>query len=409
MNYIQLRKNNLCVENISALKLATKYKTPFYCYSLSQLKDNFNRFNNTFKTIKPIICFSVKSNSNLTLLRELKKIGSGADVVSLGELLKALKAGINPKKIVFSGVGKTEEEIRAAIKKRILLINVESENEAVLINKISKKLSRKTSIGIRLNPNVTGKTHKKISTGGKNEKFGLLYNDCVNLCQKIKRMENLKLEGLSVHIGSQITNIKPFKEVLSILNKILNKTKIDFKFIDLGGGMGISYSNKEKKLNLKQYSLLVRKFTKNKNVKIIFEPGRFIVGNTAVLISKIIYIKKSNNKKFVILDTGMNDLIRPALYDAEHQIVPLKKTNKRIGGNIEFVGPVCESADKFLSQNSFAQIKEGDYVGLTHVGAYGMSLSSNYNCRPTAAEIMVTGSKHKLIRKRQSLENLVNN
>ena len=409
MNYIQLRKNNLCVENISALKLATKYKTPFYCYSLSQLKDNFNRFNNTFKTIKPIICFSVKSNSNLTLLRELKKIGSGADVVSLGELLKAIKAGMNPKKIVFSGVGKTEEEIRTAIKKRILLINVESENEAVLINKISKKLSRKTSIGIRLNPNVTGKTHKKISTGGKNEKFGLLYNDCINLCQKIKRMENLKLEGLSVHIGSQITNIRPFKEVLSILNKILNKTKIDFKFIDLGGGMGISYSNKEKKLNLKQYSQLVRKFTKNKNVKIIFEPGRFIVGNTAVLISKIIYIKKSNNKKFVILDTGMNDLIRPALYDAEHKIVPLKKANKRIGGNIEFVGPVCESADKFLSQNSFAQIKEGDYVGLTHVGAYGMSLSSNYNCRPTAAEIMVTGSKHKLIRKRQSLENLVNN
>ena len=409
MNYIQLRKNNLCVENISALKLATKYKTPFYCYSLSQLKDNFNRFNNTFKTIKPIICFSVKSNSNLTLLRELKKIGSGADVVSLGELLKAIKAGMNPKKIVFSGVGKTEEEIRVAIKKRILLINVESENEAVLINEISKKLSRKTSIGIRLNPNVTGKTHKKISTGGKNEKFGLLYNDCVNLCQKIKRMENLKLEGLSVHIGSQITNVKPFKEVLSTLNKILNKTKIDFKFIDLGGGMGISYSNKEKKLNLKQYAQLVRKFTKNKNVKIIFEPGRFIVGNTAVLISKIIYIKKSNNKKFVILDTGMNDLIRPALYDAEHQIVPLKKTNKRIGGNIEFVGPVCESADKFLSQNSFAQIKEGDYVGLTHVGAYGMSLSSNYNCRPTAAEIMVTGSKHKLIRKRQSLENLVKN
>ena len=409
MNYIQLRKNNLCVENISALKLAKKYKTPLYCYSLSQLKDNFNRFNNTFKTIRSIICFSIKSNSNLTLLKELRKIGSGADVVSLGELLKAIKAGINPKKIVFSGVGKSEEEIRVAIKRKILLINVESENEAILINKISKKLSRKTSIGIRLNPNVTGKTHKKISTGGKNEKFGLLYNDCVNLCQKIKRMNNLKLEGLSVHIGSQITNIKPFKEVLSILDKILNKTKIDFKFIDLGGGLGISYSNKERELNLKQYFLLVRKFAKNKNIKIIFEPGRFIVANTAVLISKIIYIKKSNNKKFVILDAGMNNLIRPALYDAEHQIIPLKKTNRRIKGNIEFVGPICESADKFLSQKSFVQIKEGDYVGLTHVGAYGMSLSSNYNCRPTAAEVMVTGSKHKLIRKRQSLENLVKN
>jgi len=216
MNYIRLRKNNLCVENIAALSLTKKYKTPFYCYSLSQLKDNFNSFNNTFKTIKPIICFSVKSNANLTLLRELKIIGSGADVVSLGELLKAIKAGMNHKKIVFSGVGKTEEEIRIAIKKRILLINVESENEAVLINKISKKLSRKTSIGIRLNPNVTGKTHQKISTGGKDEKFGLVYNDFINLCKKIRKMKNLKLNGISVHIGSQITNIKPFKEVIYI-------------------------------------------------------------------------------------------------------------------------------------------------------------------------------------------------
>ena len=409
MNYIELRNNNLCVDNISALKLTKKYKTPFYCYSLSQLKENFNSFSNTFKTVKPLICFSVKSNSNLTLLRELKKIGSGADVVSLGELLKAIKAGINPKKIVFSGVGKTEEEIIAAIKKRILLINVESESEAVLINKISKKLSRKTVIGIRLNPNIIGKTHKKISTSGKDEKFGLLYNDCVNLCQKIRRMENLKLEGLSVHIGSQITDIKPFKNVLFIINKVFNKTKINFKFIDLGGGMGISYSNKEKKLNLKHYSELIKKFTKNKNIKIIFEPGRFIAGNTGVLITKIIYIKKSNNKKFVILDAGMNDLIRPALYDAKHQIIPLKKTNKKIRGNFEFVGPICESADKFLSQKDFAKIKEGDYVGLTHVGAYGMTLSSNYNTRPIAAEIMVSGSKHKLIRKRQSLENLVNN
>jgi len=397
------------IERVKIKNLVKKFDTPIYCYSYEKLKKNVINFKENFKSFSPLICFAVKSNTNVNLLREIRKLGYGADVVSIGELLKAIKAGINPKKIVFSGVGKTEEEIRAAIKKRILLINVESENEAVLINKISKKLSRKTSIGIRLNPNVTGKTHKKISTGGKSEKFGLLYNDCVNLCQKIKRMKNLKLEGLSVHIGSQITNIKPFKEVLSILDKILNKTKIDFKFIDLGGGLGISYSNKEKELNLKQYYQLVRKFTKNKNIKIIFEPGRFIVGNTAVLISKIIYIKESNNKKFVILDTGMNDLIRPALYDAKHQIVSLKKTNKRIGGNIEFVGPVCESADKFLSQKGFAQIKEGDYVGLTHVGAYGMSLSSNYNCRPTAAEIMVTGSKHKLIRKRQSLENLVNN
>ena len=409
MNYIKLRNNNLCVENLLAYKLAKKYKTPFYCYSLAQLKNNYHAINNAFRSVKPIVCFSVKSNSNITLLKELKKMGSGADVVSIGELLKATKAGINPKKIVFSGIGKTEDEIRMAIKKKVLLINVESESEVNLINKISRKMSRKTSIGIRLNPNVTGKTHQKISTGGQNEKFGLVYNDFINLSKKIRKMKNLKLNGISVHIGSQITNVKPFKEVLSVLNKIIKKTKMNFKFIDLGGGMGVSYTKKEKKLNLKKYAQLVNKFIKNKNSKIIFEPGRFIIANTAILVAKIIYIKKSKNKNFIILDAGMNNLMRPALYDAKHQIIPLKKTNKTFRGNLEFVGPICESSDKFSSQKNFSEIKEGDFVGLTHVGAYGMSLSSNYNTRPTIAEILVSGSKHKLIKKRQSLESLVNN
>ena len=409
MNYIKHRKNYLCVENISVQKLAKKYKTPFYCYSLSQLKDNYYALNKAFKAVKPIICFSVKSNSNLTLLRELKKMGSGADVVSIGELLKATKVGINPKKIVFSGVGKTEEEIKMAIKKKVLLINVESENEINLINKISKKISKKISIGIRLNPNITGKTHKKISTGGKDEKFGLPYTDFINLCKKIRKMKNLNLQGMSVHIGSQITSVDPFKKVLSIIKKIIDKTKINFKFIDLGGGMGISYSKKEKQINLKQYAKLVNKFIKNKNSKIIFEPGRFIVGNTAILVTKIVYIKKSNNKNFVILDAGRNDLMRPALYGAYHEILPLKKTNKSYKGNLEFVGPICESSDKFSNQKKFSKIKEGDYIGIANVGAYGMSLASNYNTRPIIAEIMVVGSKHKIIRKRQGLENLVNN
>ena len=409
MNFIRLRKNNLCVENISALKLTKKYKTPFYCYSLSQLKDNFYNFENAFKTLKPLICFSVKSNANISLLKELKKIGSGADVVSAGELLKATKAGINPKKIVFSGIGKTEEEIRMAIKKRVLLINVESESEVNMINKISNKMPNKIPIGIRLNPNVTGKTHKKISTGGKDEKFGLLYNDFINLSKKIKNMKNLKLEGISVHIGSQITSVKPFKKVLFIINKIINKTKINFKFIDLGGGMGISYSKNDKKINLSEYARAVNKFNKNKNSKIIFEPGRFIIGNAAILITKIIHIKKSNKKYFIILDAGMNDFMRPALYGSKHQILPLKKSKNIFRGNLQFVGPICESSDKFLSQKNFPNIKIGDYLALTDVGAYGMSLSSNYNTRPIIAEIMVKGSKYKTIRKRQSFENLVNN
>ena len=409
MNYIKLRKKNLCVENISTLALTKKYKTPFYCYSLSQLKNNFYFFNNAFKATKPLICFSVKSNSNIALLKELKKMGSGADVVSAGELLKVKKAGINSKKIVFSGVGKTAEEIELAIKKNVLLINIESISEANLINQISKKMRKKTSIGIRLNPDIIGKTNKKISTGDKNDKFGLNNRDCVNFCKKISDFKNLNLIGISVHIGSQITSIKPFQKVLGALDKIINKTKINFKFIDLGGGMGISYSNKEKKLNLNQYAKLVSKFLKNKNAQIIFEPGRFIIANTSILVTKIIYIKKSNNKTFVILDAGMNNLMRPALYNARHKIIPLKKNNKKVIGNIEFVGPICESSDTFLNQKNFSGIKEGDYVAITDVGAYGTSLSSNYNTRPIVSEIMVNGSKHKLIKKRQSLENLINN
>jgi len=409
MNHIKLRKNTLRVENLSAIKLARKYKTPFYCYSLGQLKYNYQMLKNVFKNVNPLICFSIKSNSNLALIKELKKMGSGADVVSIGELLKAIKAGINNKKIVFSGVGKTEEEILAAIKKRILLINAESESEVNLINKIAKRTSKKISIGIRLNPNVMGKTHKKISTGGKDEKFGLVYNDFINLCKKIKKMKNLNLSGLSVHIGSQITSVEPFKEVLSVINKIINKTKINFKYIDLGGGMGISYSKKEKPFDLQQYARLIQRFSRNKNSKIIFEPGRFIAGNSAILITKIIYIKKSGLKNFIILDAGMNNLMRPALYSSHHQIIPLKKKGRFTKGSLKFVGPICESTDKFCEQKTFSQIKEGDYVSLTNVGAYGMTLSSNYNSRPTIAEIMVSGSKHKIIRKRQSLEDLINN
>ena len=409
MNFIKFKKNNLCVENVSAFSLTKKYKTPFYCYSLKQLKGNYQKLIKAFEKVNPLICFSVKSNSNVSLLKELKKLGSGADVVSIGELLKAIKAGISNKKIVFSGVGKTEEEIVMAIRKKVLLNNVESENEVNLINKIAKKTSKKVSVGIRLNPNITGKTHEKISTGGKDEKFGLVYNDFINLCEKIKKMKNLNLLGLSVHIGSQITSVTPFKKVLSVIDNIIKKTKINFKYIDLGGGLGISYTQNEKPFDLKKYSKLVNKFSKDKNAKIIFEPGRFIVGNTAILITKIIYIKKSNRKNFIILDAGMNNLMRPALYNAHHHIIPLRRKGRFAKGNIRFVGPICESSDEFSNQKTFSQIKEGGYVGLANVGAYGMTLSSNYNTRPTIAEIMVSGSKHKTIRRRQSLKVLIKN
>ena len=241
------------------------------------------------------------------------------------------------------------------------------------------------------------------------EEIGTYYKDYISFCNKINKMKNLRLEGLSVHIGSQITSIQPFKKVLSIINKIISNTNINFKFIDLGGGMGISYSKKDKKLNLNLYAKFVEKFAKNKKSKIIFEPGRFIAGNSSVLISKIIYIKKNNNKTFIILDAGMNDLMRPALYNAHHEIIPIKKNKKKIIGKVEFVGPICESTDKFLTQKNFSRVNEGDYIAITNVGAYGMSLASNYNTRPIISEIMVSGSKYKMIKKRQSLKNLINN
>ena len=409
MEFIHYKNNSLFFENCSAYGLAKNNKTPFYCYSKAKIIKNFKNFSKIFSKISPLICFSVKSNNNIFLLRELKKLGAGADVVSAGELLRALKAGINPKKIVFSGIGKTEDELRIAIQKKILLINIESESEAVLINNLSKKLSKKTSIGIRLNPNVDSNTHKKISTGRNQNKFGMLYKDCFQLVRKIKNMKNLKLEGISVHIGSQILNVNPFRKTLLILNKLISSAKINLKFIDLGGGMGIPYTQKQKELNLKKYANEVKKFIKNKKIKIIFEPGRFIIGNTSVLVSKIIYIKSSNNKKFIILDAGMNNLMRPALYDSMHEIIPIKKSNNRIKGNLEFVGPVCESSDRFLNKKKFSQIKEGDYVVFKNTGAYGMSMSSNYNLRPAIGEILVNGSKYRIIRKRQSLESLVNN
>ncbi len=408
MEFIHYKNNSLFFENCSAYGLAKNNKTPFYCYSKAKIIKNFKNFSKIFRKISPLICFAVKSNNNIFILRELKKLGAGADVVSAGELLRALKAGINPKKIVFSGFVKTEDEILIAIQKKILLINIESENEAILINNLSKKLSKKTSIGIRLNPNVNSNTHKKISTGRNEDKFGMLYKDCFQLLKKINNMKNLKLEGISVHIGSQILNVNPFRKTLLILNKLISSTKINLKFIDLGGGMGIPYSQKQKELNLKKYANEVKKFIKNKKIKIIFEPGRFIIGNTSVLESKIIYIKNNNNKKFIILDAGMNNLMRPALYDSMHEIIPVKKSNNLIKGSLEFVGPICESSDKFLSKKKFSQIKEGDYVVFKNTGAYGMSMSSNYNLRPSIGEIMVSGSKDKIIRKRQSLENLVN-
>jgi diaminopimelate decarboxylase len=408
MSQIKYIGKKLYLEKSSIVNIIKKNKTPFYLYSSRQLRENYLSFFNIFKKVKPIICFAAKANTNLSILKNLAKLGCGADVVSAGELLKAIKAGISPKKIVFSGVGKTEEELRIAIKNKILLINVESESEAILINKIGKKLKRKISIGFRLNPNVDAKTHKKISTGKAENKFGISIKNFIEFYKKKKMFNYLVIEALSVHIGSQILSDVPYKKTLDILFKTINKIKIKLKYIDLGGGFGINYNKKDKKLNLRKYAHQVYKFKKKLNCNIIFEPGRSLVGNTGLLISKIQYIKKGQKKSFIVIDAGMNDFMRPALYDAKHEIIPVIKNSKKTKDPIEFVGPICESTCKFTKYKRYQKIMENEFVAITNTGAYGASLSSNYNTRPLISEILVHKNKFKIIKKKQDLLKLIN-
>jgi diaminopimelate decarboxylase len=399
---------NLFIERLSIKNILKKNKTPFYIYSENQIAFNFLKFADTFKKTNPLVCFAAKSNSNSNILKLLGKLGAGADVVSGGELLKALKAEIKPNKIVFSGVGKTEEELKIAINKKILLINCESESEAKLVNNLAGKLRKKVSIGFRLNPNVDAKTHKNISTGKAENKFGLSIKNFKTFLKTIKSFKNIKLEALSVHIGSQILNDAPFKKTLNVMSKLIKELKLNLKYVDLGGGFGINYTDKEKPINLNKYSKLVDNFAKKLNCKIIFEPGRSIIGNTGLLISKIQFIKKGTNKNFIILDAGMNDFMRPALYEAFHKIIPISKNSSKMRGKIEFVGPICESTCKFGVYRNYQKINENDFVAITNAGAYGSSLSSNYNTRPLIAEILINKNKSRYIRKKQNLLKLIN-
>ena len=398
--------SKLRIENTSVQNIGTKFGTPAYCYSFDQLKKNILNFKNNFRSFSPLICFAIKANTNLNLIKEIKKFGLGADVVSMGELMLAIKAGINPKKIVFSGVGKTSNEIKYAIEKKILLINVESFGEINEIEKIAKSKKKKIDIGIRLNPNTDAKTLKQISTGKKENKFGVNENTFLDLVEYCKNSKNINLRCLSVHIGSQILDYKPYERMLKVIDKIIKKTNFRFDFIDLGGGMGISYVG-NKKLNYKKYSSAIKKFLKSHNSQIIFEPGRSIIGNAGTLITKIIYIKKNNKKDFVILDAAMNDLMRPALYGAIHGMVPVIKRNKISKKTYEFVGPICESTDKFISLKNFQELKEKEFIAICDVGAYGMSLSSNYNIRPKPIELLIKKSKVQIIKKRQKHKDLL--
>ena len=404
MKYI---KKNFFIENVKVRNLTKKFSTPIYCYSYKKLKKNIMIFKKNFKNLNPLICFAVKANANLKLLKEIKKFGLGADVVSLGELTKALKAGVDPNKIVFSGVGKTNEEINFAIEKKILLINAESKSEIREIDKIAKRKKKIVQVGIRLNPNTDAKTLKQISTGKKQDKFGLTEKYFLELVKYLKNSKFIKLKCLSVHIGSQILSNEPYKKMIRVVNSFLEKVSVNFEYIDFGGGMGIDYGSTKKTFDFKKLALEINKFSKRNECKIILEPGRSIIGDTAVLISKVIYIKENQNKDFIILDAGMNDLIRPALYNAKHMIIPANKSSKKSKKEYDFVGPICETSDRFLKMKKFQKLNEGDIVILKDVGAYGYVLSSNYNVRPMPKEVLVDKSKTQIISKRQSIKDLI--
>ncbi len=404
---MEYKNKKLIIEKVKVENIVKSYGTPAYCYSFKQLKKNINNFKKNFKTFSPLICFAIKSNTNLGLIKEIKKFGLGADVVSMGELMLALRAGINPNKIVFSGVGKTSEEIKFAIDKKILLINAESESEVKEINRIGYLKKKKVQIGIRLNPNTDAKTISQISTGKKENKFGVNEKTLIKLIKFCKKAKNIELKCLSVHIGSQILDHKPYEKMLKIIDRIINKIDYKFDFIDLGGGMGISYTNGSKKLNYRKYNIAIKKFLKKNKSKIIFEPGRSIIGDVGYLVSQITYIKNNEKKNFVILDAGMNDLMRPALYGATHKTLPSLKRNKKSNKTYEFVGPICESTDKFLNVKNYQQLREKDIIVICDVGAYGMSLSSNYNIRLKPVELLITGSNIKVIRQRQKYSDLI--
>ncbi len=410
MDLLKFKNNKLYINNIKLEHILKKRRTPFYLYSLNQIRQNIKYIKSSFKKFDPLICFAIKANSNLSIIKELKKNNLGADVVSVGELKLALKAGIKSNKIVFSGVGKTDEEIRFAIQKGILSINAESINEIKLINRISKNLRKIINIGIRINPDIKAQTNRKIATGNKVNKFGISVSEFLNVIKNRNQYQNIKISLLSVHIGSQIKDVKVYKKVLSLIRQILFKLKTlnhSIDYVDLGGGMGIPYFKNDSKFNFKKFGLEISKFYKEERIKIIFEIGRFITGNSGHIISKVIYVKKIKDRIFIIIDTGMNDMARSAIYDAFHEIIPLHKNAKKFSKRVEFVGPICESSDTFGVYKDYSTLKEGDYVCITNCGAYGRTLSSNYNMRPLIEEVILNNKSIKTVRLRQKIEDLI--
>lgn len=413
MHEFKYKRNNLYCEDINIQDLAERFGTPLYVYSYHTLIGHFLKLKTAFKEIEPLICYSVKANSNLAILKALVDKGAGLDIVSGGELFRALKVGCAAEKIVYASVGKTDNEIEEAIRLGILFFNAESLSELENIDRIAKKMNKVTNVAIRINPDVEPKTHKFITTGKLTNKFGIDFKSAYRILLLRNNFSHLRISGLHIHIGSQITFSTPFVAAITKMVDFVRQLKrkgIGLEYLNIGGGLGIVY-DKEIPQTAKKFAQKVLPLLKKTKLKIILEPGRFIVGNAGILVAKVLYIKSTPKKKFVIVDAGMNDLIRPALYDAYHNILPLRITNYelRFTEKVDIVGPICESADFFAKDRRLPKMKEGDYLAVMGAGAYGFSMSGQYNSRCRAEEILVVKDKVFVIRRRETREDLVHN
>lgn len=408
MHFFSYKGNELYAEEVPVKALTEKYGTPLYVYSYKTLVRHFKAYDDAYRTFPHIICFALKANTNGALLRILAKNGGGADIVSGGELFRALRAGIPANKMVYAGVGKTEAEIRFALRSGILMFNVESGDELLEIDRVAGLMKKKAAIALRINPDIDPRTHPYISTGMKEHKFGISIDDALENYRLASRLKNVRVIGVQKHIGSQITEISPFVDAMKRILVLLDELRgqgFDIRYLDIGGGLGIPYADEKPPVPADLAKKLLT-LVDGRKITLIMEPGRSIVGNAGILVTKTLYIKKGIGKDFVIVDAGMNDLMRPSLYDAYHHIIPLVK-NRRSKMTADIVGPICESGDFLARGRKIERVNRGEYLSVMSAGAYGMSMSSNYNSRPTIAEVLVNGRTHSLIRRRGSYDDLV--
>jgi diaminopimelate decarboxylase len=416
--------NKLYCERVSIASLVKKYGTPLYVYSQHTLEDHFQKLDSALGSLEHMICYAMKANSNLAVIRTFANLGSGFDIVSEGELRRAMAAGGDARKCIFAGVGKTEAEIEFALRKGIYSFNVESEPELQRINKVAARLKKMAPVAVRVNPNVDAGTHAKITTGTYENKFGIVFEQVAGVYARASKLKNLRLRGIQMHIGSQLTQVKPFelavKKVLPLVQKLA--AKYNFEFFSIGGGLGIIYNpalesgsstwwqqpKAKSILTPKTYAETLVPLLQPLGLRILLEPGRFMVGNAGILVARVEYVKRTGRKNFVIVDAAMNDLIRPAFYDSYHEIVPVDRNGSaQIPSDV--VGPICESGDYFAKDRPLAKVGQGDYVALLSAGAYGFVMASNYNTRGMAAEVLVKGNRAELVRARQNVADIWKN